>query len=295
MAPPIGTGSPIATALAASPSHALLAVGLANGPVTDPTNSRIVVWSLNRHRALREIPIPSVARSVALSPDTTRIAVADGSSAQIYDTRTGSEVTYDPLDGAQSVAFSPDGRQLAIGANTTAWLQDVRTPHKLPIGSTRQGVITSVAFDPSSSLLSLGGTDAEADLVDTANGRTVARLLAPTHRELQAAAFSHDGQLLALGAWDGSISVWDVHARLALGERLRGHHALVLSLTFSPNDDTLISSSQDTTVAFRSLDSTMWERQACAIAGRNLTRAEWSLFLAGRDYRSTCPQWPPAR
>ena len=31
-----------------------------------------------------------------------------------------------------------------------------------------------------------------------------------------------------------------------------------------------------------------WERQACAIAGRALTRAEWHDALPGREYRPAC-------
>ena len=32
-----------------------------------------------------------------------------------------------------------------------------------------------------------------------------------------------------------------------------------------------------------------WEKLACRIAGRNLTRAEWNQYLPGRDYHRTCP------
>jgi hypothetical protein len=35
-----------------------------------------------------------------------------------------------------------------------------------------------------------------------------------------------------------------------------------------------------------------WIRTACAIAGRNLTRAEWQQYLPDRPYRKTCPRWP---
>jgi hypothetical protein len=31
-----------------------------------------------------------------------------------------------------------------------------------------------------------------------------------------------------------------------------------------------------------------WIRRACAIAGRNLTRTEWSDALPGRDYAPVC-------
>ncbi len=31
-----------------------------------------------------------------------------------------------------------------------------------------------------------------------------------------------------------------------------------------------------------------WQQHACAIAGRNLTRTEWSRLLPGRDYAKVC-------
>ena len=32
-----------------------------------------------------------------------------------------------------------------------------------------------------------------------------------------------------------------------------------------------------------------WERRACAIAGRNLTRQEWAQFIPGQNYTNACP------
>jgi hypothetical protein len=37
------------------------------------------------------------------------------------------------------------------------------------------------------------------------------------------------------------------------------------------------------------VDPERWKRQACAVAGRNLTRDEWDEFLPGRTYRAVCP------
>jgi len=42
-----------------------------------------------------------------------------------------------------------------------------------------------------------------------------------------------------------------------------------------------------------STDPAVWRRRACAIAGRNLTREEWKLYLpAGTPYAATCTEWP---
>jgi hypothetical protein len=36
------------------------------------------------------------------------------------------------------------------------------------------------------------------------------------------------------------------------------------------------------------LAASEWLRRACAVAGRDLTRAEWARYLPGRTYRATC-------
>jgi hypothetical protein len=41
------------------------------------------------------------------------------------------------------------------------------------------------------------------------------------------------------------------------------------------------------------LDLATWKQRACDIAGRNLSREEWDLYLpAGTPYRATCSEWP---
>ena len=41
------------------------------------------------------------------------------------------------------------------------------------------------------------------------------------------------------------------------------------------------------------VDPAVWRERACSIAGRNLSREEWKLYLpAGTSYRPTCSEWP---
>jgi hypothetical protein len=39
-------------------------------------------------------------------------------------------------------------------------------------------------------------------------------------------------------------------------------------------------------------DPASWVQTACAIAGRNLTPAEWQRYLPDRPYQRTCQRWP---
>ena len=68
--------------------------------------------------------------------------------------------------------------------------------------------------------------------------------------------------------------------------------ALYSALSASPDGKTLITG--DGTQMMRwNIDWTTWRQTACRIVGRNLTQAEWSLYLPnGGPYRPTCPEYP---
>jgi hypothetical protein len=56
---------------------------------------------------------------------------------------------------------------------------------------------------------------------------------------------------------------------------------------FAPNGDLVIDNLADTAVWPTGLDA--WERFACQVAGRDLTRAEWADLLPNRPYQHVCP------
>ena len=54
-----------------------------------------------------------------------------------------------------------------------------------------------------------------------------------------------------------------------------------------PADELVILSDQEWVMNYP-MDPSVWLREACAVAGRDLTRAEWDRYLPGREYRPTC-------
>ncbi len=69
-------------------------------------------------------------------------------------------------------------------------------------------------------------------------------------------AFSHDGKVLAVGDFNGEITI----VRASEPETLKAHHKKeVRSLAFSPNDTILASASADGTIMLHSWDGQTWK------------------------------------
>jgi WD40 repeat protein len=58
---------------------------------------------------------------------------------------------------------------------------------------------------------------------------------------------------------------------------------------FSPDGNTVATPSFDGTTVVWDLQPSHWLTAACAVVGRNLTRAEWSQYFGSTPYRTTCP------
>ena len=86
---------------------------------------------------------------------------------------------------------------------------------------------------------------------------------------------------------DGKFRLWDLKSGKLIGPPLPGADTDGWG-TFSPNGKYVIATFVSGIGVIWSVDPATWQAQACRIANRNLTPAEWHNFLPDRGFRSVC-------
>ena len=303
-------GEPI-TALAWSPDGGTLAVGAHSGVVQ--------LWNvsgvLQRERSLAGLqPVPGQAEAIqalAFSPDGQLLAASDKSEGStighrlisplammaIWNVGTGSMVgpaaelgAGEGIEGSDVVAFSPDGKLLAASLLTGGVrLFDPASDRALRTLSDPGDETVSLVFAPSGKMLAGGTLGGTVELWNPHNGKRLAQPLLADANAIADVAFDPSGQRFAItGSGDGDVKVWFTASLEQEGPRLAADPGATATAAFEPDGSGLLVVDNDGGAFTWPMSLTAWEDRACSLAGRNLSRAEWSQFAAGGHYASVC-------
>lgn len=203
--------------------------------------------------------------TIAFSPDgkylLARQAITKGDtwvSVNLLDAKTGKHVrelipgvpvTVEPgrprpVSIAGPVRMSKDGQWLAsMGLNYAAVYWDLAAGVEQTLPLPPRMRFNHVAFSPDGRLLAFMLSSGEVSLWETASGRSRGKL--ERTEGSGTVEFSPDGRLIATSG-ERKITLYDARTLRKLGE-VEGHRSTIYSLAFTPDGNTLISGSNDTT------------------------------------------------
>jgi WD40 repeat protein/DNA-binding SARP family transcriptional activator len=272
--------------------HLLAAAG--NGP-------KIVVWSTSTGKVASLLRRPDYAPpdqlgnepatdAVAFSPDDRRLAaVGDDGVIRIFNLRTGHyTVVSEGLGGLNDVDFSSDGHLLAASGFTgqiTVW----NVKQRKVAYTTRPGPwIDALRFSPDGKTIAGGNTNGDVDFWDADTGHRLPQQITSASGGVVSLSFDPSGKRLMTTNNDGTIQLWALPTDEPIGAPLPGANTGGWG-TFFPNGKAVVATFGSGTGVVWNVDPTRWSAQACRIAGRNLTRAEWRTHLPNQPYSKTCP------
>jgi len=216
--------------------------------------------------------------------------------AIVWDTATGKAIANLPMPGPDdvAVAWSPDGKTVATAGGqgkvilwrAADWAQ-IATLKVDPLA------VFYVAFSPDSSVIAAQGfANRSITLWDVATHKLVGRL--PHPNIIHSVAFNPHGKTLAT-VDDNKVRLWDLASMRQIGPALPGPEQPVCPVVFcfnlvefDPSGNHLIALYPSGTGIVWDVDPRLWERRACAVADRSLTREEWRELLPGRRYQPAC-------
>ncbi|MBL8879813.1 MAG: WD40 repeat domain-containing protein, partial [Phycisphaerales bacterium] len=215
---------------------------------------RLFVWDLRTGKRVREFHsyAPNTAQSFDVSPDGTRVALADRDwTFCIVDFETGETIHKLVRTGFECVAihFSHDGKRVVCATRDTyprahpPRVFDVETGRKLlELDSNASSQQWTFAFSADDSLIASGDWDRSVNLFDAHTGERIAAMIGHGGLVLNVKYHPLYPHLLFSTAGDGALCVWDTRTRrnLVSIEPFNGWE--VMNLAFTADGAAMIAS-----------------------------------------------------
>lgn len=223
----------------------------------------VVVWEADSGRVLhRLLGHTGKIYTVALSRDGRMLASGSRNNGQVilWDPKKGRRLLELPAqDSVHWLAFAPDGKTLATVSASAIHLCDVATGSEVRQLEGRRGFWAGFASN-GKAIAAAGGRGTETPWLRLYDGTDGKEIRSFEVTNINSAAVSSDGRLLAGGSADGSVNIWEVESGESIGQfgPQSTERNWNVSLAFSA-DSKLLASVGDTgdtrTIRIMSLES----------------------------------------
>jgi WD40 repeat protein len=192
----------------------------------------------------------------------------------------------------EALEFSADGRWLAVasGDSDEIVIVDGRTLDvRRTVALRATDRLTTLSFSRDGRLLAAGGVFGSLHLFDspTWEAREPVRLGEGAMLQIE---WLEDGRTAVAANEDGTIALFDTERGVVRGAPLPAAEDIGPAATYvvpDPGREVVVLGERPTVLRYPT-DPAVWLREACAVAGRDLTRAEWDRYLPGREWQPTC-------
>jgi WD40 repeat protein len=216
------------------------------------------IWDALSYEPLPGLQCSGPVFSIAISSDSTRLALAESMSStegilHVFDMITLAEqaqVSISP--GAYlpwAITFSQRGDLLASGtASGTVQVWDASNLSNIMTIKGHHGQVTSIAFSPDGSQQIVSGSEDSTVRIRPVASSEEQLASIPGHDAfVSQAVFSSDGSHLVSGSFDKTVRIWDGLTCQELAV-LHGHEGTVWTVAYSPDGTRVVSGSDDYTV-----------------------------------------------
>jgi WD40 repeat protein len=194
--------------------------------------------------------------------------------------------------GLGNLAYSGDGKLLATNPANDVVVVDAATLKVVrTFDMESHGGPYWVAMSPKGHLLASGNGDGTVVFWRTTDWKHVGTIQAATDG-IVTMAFDPTGHQLVVRS-GSATTLWDISSGRQLGNALDTIFAWGTATFIGSGASTSVLATMGYGQAFvYPATAAGWERQACAVAGRNLTKAEWERYVGNAPVQKTCPEFP---
>jgi WD40 repeat protein len=174
---------------------------------------------------------------------------------RLWDARTGEAcAVLDNGDLVKTLAFSPDSSRVVSARQDRLQVWEVATGRRVEEIQVPAPNILAVTFHPDGAMLAALDGSGGAAVFNAVTGAMVTRLRLGASHDTKALAYSPDGRWLAGASTDDkTVCLFDAHT-YELSAQFPGHDGVIRAVTFSPDSRRLASCSSDQTVRVWQID-----------------------------------------